>query len=178
MERCMTVPELAEIVERHLGIKRSRAKSVARTLQAAGALSKGGPGLPPEFSRNDAVSLLAGVATGAKLDDVAEATRALLAATPGGADVRTAPLSIPRTAGIQLAVLAGMSLDGDSLEGLTIEIVQGWPEVALIWADGKVQRFQAAGSVANTQPSSKSRVATRIAGDDFAAFIKEATIHG
>lgn len=174
----MTIPELAEIVERHLGIKRSRATSVARALQAAGALSKGGPGQAPEFSRDDAVALLAGVATGAKLEVVASATRALLAATPGGADVRSAPLCIPRNAEIQLAVLASMSLAGDSLEGLTIEVVHGWPEVALIWADGKVQRFQAAGPVANTQPTNKSRVATRIAGDDFASFIKEATTHG
>ena len=170
----MTIPELAEIVERHIGIKRSRAISVARALQAAGALSKGGPGQAPEFSRDDAVALLTGVATGAPLNTVAEATRAVLATTPGGADVRSAPLSIPRTAEIQLAVLASMSLAGDSLEGLTIEVVHGWPEIALIWADGRVQRFQAAGPVANAQPSSNSRVATRIAGDDFASFIKEA----
>ncbi|WP_413709832.1 hypothetical protein [Rhizobium sp. Rhizsp82] len=172
------VETIAQLLETHVGFKRSRVLQVARALSEGGLIASGGPGRAPEFSRDDVVAILVGVATGAKIESVAETTRAVLATTPGGADVRSAPLCIPRNAEIQLAVLASMSLAGDSLEGLTIEVVHGWPEVALIWADGKVQRFQAAGSVANSQPSSKSRVAARIAGDDFASFIKEATAHG
>jgi hypothetical protein len=172
MERRMTIPKIAELVERHIGVKRSRAESAARALQTAGMLSKGGPGRAPEFDRNDAIALLVAVSTGAKLENVADATRAALATAPGGADVSGGPLTIPRTAEIQLAVLASMSLDGDNLEGLTIEVVHGWPELALIWADGKVQRFQAAGSLANHQPSSQARIATRIPGPAFAQFIR------
>lgn len=168
------VEKIAQLLETHVGFKRSRILQVARALSEGGLIASGGPGRAPEFSRDDVVAILVGVATGAKIESVAEATRAALATIPGGADVGAAPLTIPRTAEIQLAVLASMSLSGDNLKGVTIEIVHGWPEVALIWADGKAQRFQAAGSVTNSQPSNKSRVAARIAGDDFAAFIKEA----
>lgn len=168
------VEKIAQLLETHVGFKRSRILQVARALSEGGLIASGGPGRAPEFSRDDLIAVLVGVATGATLNTVAEATRAVLAATPGGADVRSAPLSIPRTAEIQLAVLASMSLAGDSLEGLTIEIVQGWPEVALIWADGKVHRFQAAGSIANHHQDNKGRWAVRVPGPAFAAFIKEA----
>lgn len=151
-----------------------RALRVAHRLRDAGMLPKGGPGRAPEFGRADAICLLVAVASGATLRTVADRTAALLATTPGGANVNGAPLTIPRNAEIQLAVLAGMAAEGDPLEGVTLEVAHGWPEIALAWADGVTQRFQAAGSVANHQPSAKARIATTIPGPTFANFIKEA----
>ncbi len=175
----MTSPitRIAELIERHVGLKKTRVESVARELQLAGTLPKGAPGRAPEFERADAITLLIAVATGAKLEDVTEATRAALATTPGGANVDCAPLRIPRTAEIQLAVLAGMAAEGDTLDEVTLEVAHGWPEITLAWADGITHRFQAAGSVPNHQPSNKARIATTIPGSAFAAFIKEAD-HG
>jgi len=168
----MTPKQLADLVGGCIGVSAERALRVAHRLRDAGMLPKGGPGQAPEFGRADAICLLVAVASGATLRTVADRAAALLATTPGGANVNGAPLSIPRTAEIQLAVLAGMAAEGDLLEGLTIEFVLGWPEVALIWADGKVQRFQEPGSIANSQPSTASRWAVRIAGATFTTFVR------
>ncbi|NKM55796.1 hypothetical protein GFL21_14865 [Rhizobium anhuiense] len=173
----MTPTTLSELVAACVGITPERALRVAHRLRDAGMLPKGGPGRAPEFDRADAIVLLVAVASGATLRTVANRTAALLATTPGGANVNGAPLTIPRTAEIQLAVMANMAADGDQLEGVMIEVVHGWPEIVLAWADGKVQRLQAAGSVANSQPSHHARFATTIPGPAFANFIKEAN-HG
>lgn len=167
------VTRIAELVEQHIGIRRSRVENVARSLREAGMLPKGGPGRAPDFDRTDAIALLVATVSGATLQTVAERTAALLATTPGGANVDGAPLSIPRTAEIQLAVLANMAAKGDTLKRLTVEIVVGWPEVALIWDDGAVQRFQTAGTITNNRPSHAARWAVRIPGPALAAFIKD-----
>lgn len=108
----------------------------------------------------------------ALLENVAEATQALLSSTPGGADVSGAPLTIPRDAEIALAVLASMAARKEDMDGVTLEVVHGWPEIALSWSYGTTQRFQAPGSLANHQPSDKARIATRIPGSAFAKFIR------
>ncbi|MBB2720573.1 hypothetical protein EFR00_17540 [Rhizobium sophoriradicis] len=172
----MTPGRLADLVAGCIGVSAERALRVAHRLRDAGMLPKGGPGQAPDFGRADAITLLVAVASGATLRTVAERTSSLLETTPGGANVSGAPLSIPRTAEIQLAILANMAAHG-ALDGLTLEIVHGWPEISLVWADGKVQRFQAAGSIANHQPSHQARVATTIPGPAFAKFITEAD-HG
>ncbi|WP_141684053.1 hypothetical protein [Rhizobium sp. AC44/96] len=166
--------KIHRLVSELTGVRLTRVNNVSRRLRESGMLPAGGPGRAPEFDRADAIVLAVATASGALLENVASATRAALATTPGGADVSGGPLTIPRNAEIQLAVLASMSLDGDNLEGLTIEVVHGWPELALIWADGNVQRFQTAGSLTNHQPSSQARIATRIPGSAFAQFIREA----
>ena len=161
-----------DLINEHTGIASTRVRDVSRRLREAGILPAGASFVEPRFSRADAVTLLVGCANGATLATVADATRAYLATTPGGADVSGAPLSIPRTAEIQLSVLAKMATDGDSLDGLIIEIVHGWPEISLQWADGVIQRFQEAGALSGHQPSHKSRIATIIPGPAFAAFIR------
>ncbi|WP_337267110.1 hypothetical protein [Oryzifoliimicrobium ureilyticus] len=168
------IPKIAELIEQHLGVRTSRTENVARALQEAGQLPRGGPFTPPDFDRDDTVRLLVAVATGAKLADVAAATTATLAAVPGGADITSAPLSVPRNSEIQLGVLAGMAIDGDTLDGLTIEVVHGWPEVAVKWKDGVTQRLQAVGTIPNHQPGHQGRIATTIPGPAFAHIIKEA----
>ncbi|ACE92037.1 hypothetical protein RHECIAT_CH0003089 [Rhizobium etli CIAT 652] len=168
----MTPGKLADLVASCIGVPAERALRVAHRLRDAGMLPKGGPGRAPEFDRADAIALLVAVASGATLRTVAERTAALLASTPGGADVNGAPLTIPRNAQIQLAVLANMAAAGDALDGITLEVVHGWPEIALAWADGATQRFQAAGSIANHQPSHQARVATTIPGPAFADFVR------
>ncbi|MBX5132531.1 hypothetical protein HJB80_07620 [Rhizobium lentis] len=171
----MTPKQLSDLVANCIGVPAQRALRVAHRLRDAGMLPKGGPGRAPEFDRTDAIAVLVAVASGATLRTVAGRAAALLAATPGGANVNGAPLTVPRTAEIQLAVMAKMAADGDQLEGVTIEIVHGWPEIALVWADGAIQRFQAAGSIANSQPSQRARVAATIPGPAFAEFTKEAS---
>ncbi len=168
----MTPQDIVNAIERHVGIRATRVRSVLRRLREAGMFPFGAPGTPPTIARNDAITLFVAVATGATLETVADATRAYLATTPGGADVDGAPLSIPRTAEIALATLAGAIDEGSELDGLTIEIVQTWPEVALIWADGIVQRFQAAGTIANHHQNNRGRTAVRIPGAAFADFIR------
>jgi len=91
------VERIAQLLETHVGFKRSRILQVARALSEGGVIASGGPGRAPEYSRDDVVAILVGVATGAKIERVAETTRAALATTPGGADVGASPLSIPRT---------------------------------------------------------------------------------
>ncbi len=158
-------------IAQHFGRPVSRVESVARRLREADQLPAGGPGTAPDFNKADAIRLLVGACSAATLDHVAEATEALLDATPGGACLDGAPLTIPRTAEVQLAVLAGMAEDGDDLQELTLEIVLDWPELALIWSDGACQRFQKQGTLAN-HPQGAARWAVQIPGPTFAAFIR------
>ncbi|UXS08697.1 hypothetical protein [Agrobacterium tumefaciens] len=165
------IGQLANSIRQHLGIPVTRSLNVVRRLREAGMFPSGGPGRGPEFARADIVTLLVAVSTGAKLDDVAASTRATLATVPGGANLAGAPLTVPRTAEIALAVLATQAAEGDDLDELTIEIAHGEPEVALVWPDGVTQRLQAPGAIANHVP--RGRVATRIPGSAFAAILRK-----
>ncbi|QCL92899.1 hypothetical protein [Agrobacterium tumefaciens] len=165
------IGQLANSIRQHLGIPVTRTLNVVRRLREAGMFPSGGPGRGPEFTRSDIVTLIVAVATGAKLEDVAAATRATLATVPGGANLAGAPLTIPRTAEIALAVLARQAADGDDLDELIIEIAHGEAEVALIWSDGVTQRHQSPGAIANHLP--RGRVATRIPGPAFAAILRK-----
>lgn len=165
------IGQLANAIRQHIGIPVTRSLSTVRYLREAGIFPSGGPGRGPEIERSEIITLLVAVATGAKLEDVAAATRATLATVPGGAYIAGAPLTIPRTAEIALAALGTQALEGDDLAGLTIEIAHGEPEVALVWSDGITQRFQVSGALANHVP--RGRVATCIPGPSFAAILRK-----
>ncbi|MGI8395102.1 hypothetical protein ACRYWZ_01865 [Agrobacterium deltaense] len=165
------IGQLANSIRQHLGVPVTRSLNVVRRLREAGMFPSGGPGRGPEFTRGDIIALMVAVATGAKLEDVAVATRATLATVPGGANLAGAPLTIPRTAEIALAVLASQAADGDDLDGLTIEIAHGEHEVVFVWSDGVTQRFQVPGALANHVP--RGRVATRIPGAALASIIRK-----
>lgn len=164
------IGQVANAIRQHIGVPVTRTLSVVRYLREAGMFPAGGPGRGPEFTAADIVTLLVGIATGSKLENVATATRASLATVPGGANLTGAPLTIPRTAEISLAVLATQAAEGEDLDGLIIEISHGEPEIALIWSDGVVQRHQVLGAIANHVP--RGRVATRIPGPAFAKVVR------
>ncbi|MBA4776679.1 MAG: hypothetical protein H2044_13570 [Rhizobiales bacterium] len=165
------IGQLANSIRQHLGIPVTRTLSTVRYLREAGLFPSGGPGRGPEFTRADIITLIVAVATGSKLENVATATRATLATVPGGANLTGAPLTIPRTAEIALAVLASQAADGDDLDELTIELAHDEPEVAFVWSDGATQRLQSPGAIANHVP--RGRVATRIPGPAFAAILRK-----
>ena len=164
------IGQVANAIRQHIGVPVTRTLSVVRYLREAGMFPSGGPGRGPEFTTADIVTLLVGIATGSKLENVATATRASLATVPGGANLTGAPLSIPKTAEIALLALSSQAVDGDDLQDLAIEISHGTPEIALIWSDGVVQRHQALGAIANHVP--RGRVATRIPGPAFAKVVR------
>lgn len=165
------IGQLANSIRQYLGVPVTRTLNVVRRLREAGMFPSGGPGRGPEFTRADIVTLIVAVATGSKLEDVAAATKATLATVPGGANLTGAPLTIPRTAEIALAVLASQAADGNDLDELIIEISHGEPEVSLLWSDGVTQRLQSPGALANHVP--RGRVATRIPGSAFAAILRK-----
>ncbi len=136
-------------LERRIGFTKSRARQVARSLQEAGALPLGAPGVAPELDLVDFTNLAIALAADVPLHKSADAVRTYRDLTPGGADVSGAPASLPRNAGEEIDAIVSLAADGNSdVRGVKIEFVANWPEVAVHWHGGSIGRFRELGALA------------------------------
>ncbi|KQV83659.1 hypothetical protein ASC90_20460 [Rhizobium sp. Root1220] len=133
----------------------------------------GAPGVPPDVDHHDLLTLIIALASDATLAKAAEAVESYSALTPGGADVTGAPATVPRTAREALTAFAELAAEGDALSSMAIEVVATWPEIAIRWSDGTVQRFRETGALASHWADSRQRKSVTIPGTAFAAVFKE-----
>lgn len=154
-------------LERHLGFPLSRSRSVARQLQDAGFLSHGGPGQAPAIDREDFAALFVALASDNIVREAPANVRQYFALTPGGVSLEGAPASIG-TARSELLALVDTAIDApNDLHHIQIEVVSNFPEVALHWANGTVQRYQPVGSVSNHWQVDTHRRSTIVTGRAF-----------
>lgn len=145
--------ELASVVaalEKELGFPSSRTRSVARRLSEAGTLPAGSPGTSPMLDTHDLGTLLLGLASDVTVAEVPEAVARIDRLVPEGCDNTNFPEEIKArvrgTAGHHLDTLLALAAEGgDALRHMRIEIVSSWPEFALHWSDGSVQRWREPG---------------------------------
>jgi hypothetical protein len=162
--------EAVDAIVRHIGFDPPRAKAVARSLTEDGAIPSGAPGRSPELDTDHVIDLVLGCAVDAPLRAIATTVEQYRGLVPGGANLDGAPGSITRTAGDALAVFADVALHGeaDLLRRDQIEVVAGWPEVAITnGVNGDVTRYVAPGANASHWQSSGHRKSTTINGTAF-----------
>ena len=158
-----TLNEAIGAIKRHIGFQESRSRVVARRLREAGHLPAGAPGVAPEVDIANVLDLVVALASDARVHRVADALTTYSQLVPGGADLSTAPPSVPRTAGQQLLAIVQLAADGDQdVRRLRLEFVATWPEVAIHWPDGSTQRFREVGALASHWGADGHRRSTTI----------------
>ncbi|NRQ15580.1 hypothetical protein BHMPCIPO_02830 [Ensifer sesbaniae] len=161
-------------LERRIGFPKSRARQVARSLQEAGALPLGAPGVAPKLDLDDFVTLVIALAADVPLHQSADAVRTYRQLTPGGADVSRAPASVPKNAGEEIDAIFSLAADGNTdVRGVKLEFVANWPEVAVHWHDGSIGRFRELGALGAHWSSIGHRRSTSINVAALADAIKE-----
>jgi hypothetical protein len=163
--RMPTTSEAVDAIVRHIGFDPPRAKAVARSLTEDGAIPSGAPGRSPELAIDHVLDLVLGCAVDAPLRAIAATVERYRALTPGGANLDGAPAGIDRTAGDAIDIWADVALhgDGDLLRRDTIDVVAGWPEIAIHTGD-TVSRFVAPGTLATHWQACGHRKSTTISG--------------
>jgi len=159
--------EAVDAIVRHIGFDHPRARAVARSLTEDGAIPSGAPGRSPELDVDHVLDLILGCVVDAPLRAIADTVEQYRALVPGGANLAGAPENVTRTAGDALAIFADIALHGDAnvLRSDQIEIVSGWPEIAVKdGVTGKCARHVAPGALASHWQSSGHRKSTAING--------------
>ena len=164
------MPKLNEAlaaIERHIGFPNSRGRTVAERLQDAGFIEHGAPAKSPHVDHNGFVALVLALASDATLRTAADRVRALLDTTPGGIPLDGAPASIGTARGELLALVdAALDHPGD-LDGYRIEVVAGWPEIAIHQFGKVIARYQPIGALADRWQGHGHRKSTVIDGRAF-----------
>ncbi len=168
-----TITSATAAIARHLGFPEARVRQIARRLREAELMPAGAPGVPPEVDRHDLLTLLIALASDGTAAKAAEAVATYGALVPGGANLASAPASIPRTIRSVLEVLAAEGADGEPATPLNIEFVSTWPEIALHWEDGTVSRFREPGALSSHWAGDRIRKSITITGAAFGALFKE-----
>jgi len=175
-----TLNNSLDVIERHLNFPRSRSSSVARSLQWGRILPSGGPGVPPELSQGDVLSLVLALAVDTTLHRSCDAVLAYRDLRPGGVDLAAAeaPVSLCRTSGDYLMVLAEQAEEGSKQEqsdvaAARIEVVSSWPEIAVHRPGAEPLRFVAAGALASRWQAQGHRRSTTINGGAFVDVFRE-----
>lgn len=146
----VTLNEAIAALERFVGFRRGRLVSVSQRLQQAGILPIGAPRTPPQLDLTHVVCLLVAYAADAAIHLSAKSVEIIETLTPGGADLSSAPQHLRLTAGDQLRAIAALAAEGDSdMRRIKLEFVSTWPELAIHWPDGSVQRFREMGALAS-----------------------------
>ena len=146
----VTLNEAIAALERFVGFRRGRLVSVSQRLQQAGIIPTGAPRTPPRLDLAHVVSLLVAYAADAAIHLSAKSVEVFETLTPGGAELSTAPRHLQLTAGDQLRAIAALAAEGDGdMRKLRLEFVSSWPELAIHWPDGSVQRFREIGALAS-----------------------------
>lgn len=155
-------------LETHCGFPVSRTRNVARRLLDGGILPRGAPGVAPQIDELNFVDLFIAVAADTTLRAAPEAVRTYGTLTPGGADLTGAPDRIP-TARDELEILVEIALRGDDkqIRKSKIDVVSSWPEIAISYNFGRVDRFQPVGTTPDRWQSRKARKSTTIPGAAF-----------
>jgi hypothetical protein len=166
-----TLNRTLDVIEQRMGFPRSRSNSVARSLQWARILPAGAPGVAPELSQGDIVSLVLALSIDETLHRSADAVLAYRDLRPGGVDLAAAeaPVSLCRTAGDYLMLLAEQAEIGSKQEqrdvaAARIEVVSSWPEIAILRPGAEPLRFVEAGALATHWQSRGHRRSTMING--------------
>ena len=156
-----------DAIERHIGFPKSRLKHLAPRLQDEGYIQMGGPGLAPQVDHSGFIALLLAAAADTTLRTAADRVHALLNTTPGGVSLDGAPVSIG-SAQSELLALVETALDhpGD-LDGYRIEVVSGWPEIAIHQLGKVIARYQPVGALAGRWQGHGHRKSTIIDGRAF-----------
>jgi len=145
-----TLQSVAGALERHCGFPVSRSLVVARSLREAGMLPSGAPGVAPKLDLNDFTTLVIALAADVALHESAAAVDRYRSLTIGGADVSGAPASVPKNAGQQIDAIVKLAAEGATeVRGLKFEFVSNWPEFALHWHDGTIERYREIGALAS-----------------------------
>jgi hypothetical protein len=135
-------------------------------LQEAGLLPLGAPGVAPQLSESNFVSLFLALAANTTRYGAAQAVRALLETTPAAAGAST-PADVGSAETAMLDLVRSAREFPDDLSGVAIEVVGSWPELAL-HQFGKVQtRYQPAGSLREHWQSRGHRCSTIVPGGAF-----------
>ncbi|MHA6297854.1 hypothetical protein [Devosia sp. CAU 1758] len=162
-----TITAALAALERYTGFSQSRSRTVARRLQEAGILPLGSPGSTPLLDRAGFGALFVALAADTTLHAAADRVRQYFALTPGGVSLEGAPTLIG-TARSELLALIDTAIDApDDLRHVQIELVSNFPELALHWADGTVQRYQPVGTVSNHWQTDTHRKSTTVTGRAF-----------
>lgn len=157
-------------LETYCGFPAARSRTVARRLLEDKLLPPGAPGVAVEISEADFALLLMAVASDVPLSRVVDAAAQMANAVPNGGDTSVMPKTVRPARLTALDMLHGQiwnaARDPQAVTA-DVEIVETWPEVALISPDG-VMRFQPSGTLVGHWQSPKQRRATRIPGSAIA----------
>lgn len=159
------MPALVEVYDAvgRLGFSKSRARQYVQRLREEGEFASGAPGKSPDIQIDDFIALIIALAIGGTLRTVTNDVRAYRELTPGGVALEGAPFSIAR-AGSHLDAWASLALEGETeLRRDQIEIVSGWPEIAIRNTASTIC-FQPVGSLSGHWQSAGHRRAVTING--------------
>jgi hypothetical protein len=146
----VTLNEAIAALERFVGFRRGRLVAVSQRLQQAGIIPTGAPRTPPRLDLAHVVCLFVAYAADAAIHLSAKSVELFETLTPGGADLSAAPKHLHLTAGDQLRAIAALAAEGDvDVRRIKLEFVSTWPELAIHWPDGSVQRFREMGALAS-----------------------------
>lgn len=161
-------------LERHCGFPSSRTLVVARCLREAGLLPSGAPGISPQLELDDFTTLVIALAADVALHKSAETVRLYRALTLGGTNLTGAPASVPKNAGEQIdAIIHLAAEDAAEIRQMRLEVVSTWPELALHWHDGTVERYRELGALASHWGDNGHRRSTTISVAALADAIQE-----
>jgi hypothetical protein len=143
-------------------------------------LPAGAPGVAPELSQGDVLSLILALAIDTTLHKAAGAVLSYRDLRPGGVDLAAAeaPVGLCRTAGDYLELLAEQAEEGSKQEqadvaAARIEVVSSWPEIAIHRPGADPLRFVKQGALASHWQSKGHRRSTTINGAALVDTIRE-----
>jgi hypothetical protein len=175
-----TLNATLDTIERKLGFPRSRSNSVAQSLRWARIIPSGAPGVAPELSQGDALSIVIALAIDTTLHKAADAVLAYRDLRPGGVDLAAAeaPVGLCRTAGDYIELLAEQAEEGSPEEqrdvaAVRLEIVSSWPEITIHRPGAEPLRFVEPGALASHWQSKGHRRSTTINGAALVDTIRE-----
>lgn len=169
-----TLNEVAAALKRHVGLTQSKTFATARRLREAGMFPAGAPGISPEVSLSGALDLVVGVVASGRVYQAPEVLQRFKSMSPGGADLSAAPEHLRATAGAQLTAIGELMIEGDdAMRRLQLEFVASWPELAVHYEDGSIERFQQQGALPGHWQSTGHRTSTTINGAALANALKD-----
>ena len=157
-----TVAATVAALETYCGFPAARTRQTARRLLEDKLLTPGGPGIAVEITEADFALLLLGVASGASMPTVADATVALAECVANGVDVMPKGIRPAKTTAFDLLHdVVWNAAHGDGSLKVDVEVCETWREVAFHTPEG-VSRFVSAGEDASRWQSDRQRRSTRI----------------
>lgn len=155
-------------LERHVDFPQSRSRTTAQRLQEAQLLPLGSPGVAPQIDHRHFVRLFVALAADTTHREAPAAVRTYLAMTPGGMPITAdTPASVVRCESELSALVASAVWTPEDLRHLMVEVTANWPEIAIHWAHGPVQRYQPVGSLAGHWGATTHRRAITVPGAAF-----------